>query len=138
MPASAAPAPIADAARCPCGTGLVYGECCARAHRDEPAPTAEALMRSRYTAFAIGDADHLRASWHPSTRPAALDLDAGIRWRRLEVVRTEGGGPFDRTGVVEFAARFVDADGARGELRETSRFVREGGAWYYVDGDVAP
>ena len=132
---AAASAPLADDARCPCGTGLPYGECCARAHRGVAAPTAEALMRSRYSAFAVGDAAYLLASWHPSTRPDSLDLDEGMRWRRLDVVCTEAGGPFDRTGVVEFEARFVDADGGRGALHETSRFVREGGAWFYVDGD---
>lgn len=132
-PSSAQP-PLADDARCPCGTGLIYGECCARFHRGAAAPTAEALMRSRYSAFAAGDESYLLASWHPSTRPAALDLDDGVRWRRLDIVRTEAGGPFDRTGVVEFAARFVEADGERGMLRETSRFVREEGRWTYLDG----
>ena len=129
-------APLADDARCPCGTGLPYGECCARLHRGAPAATAEALMRSRYTAFAIGDAAYLCDSWHASTRPASLELEPGMRWRRLDIVRTEAGGPFDRTGVVEFAAHWVDAEGARGALRETSRFVREGGDWRYLDGDV--
>lgn len=98
-------------------------------------------MRSRYSAFAVGDADYLRATWHPSTRPADLDLDLDddVEWRRLDVVRTEAGGPFDTTGVVEFVAhhrsRTDPAD--RGRLHEVSRFVREGDRWSYVDGTIA-
>jgi SEC-C motif-containing protein len=115
----------------------VLGECCGpRLAGDAAAPTAEALMRSRYTAFVVGDAAYLRASWHRSTRPPRLDLDEGVVWRGLQVLTTRSGGPFDDTGVVEFAARYRDGD-VRGVLHETSRFVREGGRWFYVDGDVA-
>ncbi|MGN6403787.1 YchJ family protein [Sinomonas sp.] len=120
--------------RCPCGSGDTYGDCCRRFHAGVPAPTAEALMRSRFSAFATGNADYLLTTWHPSTRPATLDLDEGTQWRRLVVVRTEAGGPFDDRGVVEFAAHYTNDDGATGVLRETSRFVREGGRWHYVDG----
>lgn len=144
--------PLDDDARCPCLSGDTYGSCCGRYHaglRPGPdgaapgphAPTAEALMRSRYSAFAVGDADYLRATWHPSTRPADLDLDLDddVEWRRLDVVRTEAGGPFDTTGVVEFVAhhcsRTDPAD--RGRLHEVSRFVREGDRWSYVDGTIA-
>ncbi|MFD6032002.1 YchJ family protein [Cellulosimicrobium funkei] len=141
--------PLDDGARCPCLSGDTYGSCCGRYHaglRPGPdgtapgpdAPTAEALMRSRYSAFAVGDADYLLATWHPSTRPADLDLDDDVEWRRLDVVRTEAGGPFDTTGVVEFVAhhrsRTDPAD--RGRLHEVSRFVREGDRWSYVDGTV--
>lgn len=126
---------IDDAARCPCGTGLVFGECCAPIQRGErPAPTAEALMRSRYTAFAVGDIDWLLASWHASTRPRSLELDPGIRWLRLDVLGTTGG-PFDAVGTVSSEAHWV-ADGARGSTRELSRFRRDAG-WQYVDGDRA-
>ncbi len=142
--------PLDDDARCPCLSGDTYGSCCGRYHaglRPGPdgaapgphAPTAEALMRSRYSAFAVGDAEYLRATWHPSTRPADLDLDDDVEWRRLDVVRTEAGGPFDTTGVVEFVAhhrsRTDPAD--RGRLHEVSRFVREDDRWSYVDGTVA-
>ncbi|MCH6471930.1 YchJ family protein [Sinomonas terrae] len=122
-------------ARCPCGSGDTYGDCCSRFHLGAVAPTAEALMRSRYSAFATGGTemqDYLLATWHPSTRPTALELDASTRWRRLDVVRTEAGGPFDERGIVEFAAHYADDDG-RGIMRETSRFVREGGRWLYVE-----
>ena len=118
--------------RCPCGTGLAFGECCARFLSGElQAPTAQRLMRSRYTAFVVGDVPYLLATWHPSTRPAALELDPGISWRSLEIVRSERGGPLDREGVVEFSARYR-ADGERGVQREVSRFVRDD-RWRYVE-----
>jgi SEC-C motif domain protein len=122
-----------DAKRCPCGTGLTYGECCAPIHRGErEAATAEALMRSRFTAFATADVDWLLASWHPTTRPRSLELDPGIRWLRLDLLGTSDGGPFDREGTVSFEAHWV-AEGARGSMRELSRFRRDHG-WQYVDG----
>jgi len=93
-------------------------------------------MRSRYTAFALRDEDYLLSSWHPTTRPTDVALDERIRWRRLEIVDRVAGGPFDRDGVVEFAAFWVQGQ-ERGSLRERSRFVREGRHWLYVDGDVA-
>lgn len=128
--------PIDDAARCPCLSGHLYGECCGPVHRGErAAPTAETLMRARYSAFAVGDATFLRASWHPRTRPTSLDLGEEVRWVRLDVLGTEEGGPFDDSGVVEFVAHHRGPDG-RGSLHERSRFVREGGRWLYVDGDV--
>ncbi|QGQ18473.1 hypothetical protein GC089_03395 [Cellulomonas sp. JZ18] len=126
----------ADGSRCPCGSGDTFGACCGRYLAGAAAaPTAEALMRSRYTAFATGDAAYLHATWHPRTRPARLDLDDDVRWVRLDVLRTQAGGPFDDAGVVEFVAHHRGA-GGRGRLHETSRFVREGGRWSYVDGDV--
>lgn len=140
-----------DDARCPCLSGDTYGACCGRYHATPAAlragggpdtagaPTAEALMRSRYSAFAVGDADYLLATWHPSTRPGSLELDDDVEWRRLDVVRTEAGGPFDTTGVVEFVAHHRSRTGGpttRGRLHEESRFVREDGRWTYVDGDI--
>jgi SEC-C motif-containing protein len=119
---------------CPCGSGSDYAGCCERLHLGEPAGTAEALMRSRFTAFALGLAPYLRASWHPSTRPAALDLDDDTVWRRLQIVDTVAGGPGDAEGIVEFRASFRAPDGG-GLLHERSRFAREAGAWRYVDGD---
>ncbi len=124
---------ITDATRCPCLSGDTYGNCCGRYHSGSAvAPTAEALMRSRYAAFAVGDADYLRRTWHPRTRPDTLDLDPDLVWRRLEIVQTSGGGPFDTAGTVEFVAHYVD-HGGRGSMREHSRFVREDGHWLYVD-----
>ncbi|WP_072314389.1 YchJ family protein [Agrococcus sp. Marseille-P2731] len=125
---------LADTDRCPCGTGLPFGECCAPIHRGErQAATAAALMRSRFTAYAVGDVDWLLASWHASTRPRSLELDPGIRWLRLDVLGSTGGGPFDREGTVAFASHWL-AEGTRGSMREHSRFRRDAG-WQYVDGD---
>ncbi len=92
-------------------------------------------MRSRYTAFALGDVAHLLATWHPSTRPRSLDVDPGLEWRRLVIVDRSAGGPFDREGIVEFEA-FWTHGGERGSQRERSRFVREERRWLYVDGET--
>lgn len=120
--------------RCPCLSGLTYDACCGRLHDGSAtAQTAEQLMRSRFSAFAVGDRSYLLATWHRSTRPASLELDPGLRWYRLDVLATREGGPFDTTGVVEFEAFHRSADG-RGSQHEISRFVREDGLWSYVDG----
>lgn len=124
-----------NASRCPCGSGDSIGTCCGPLLAGAPAPTAERLMRSRYTAFALRDEAYLLESWHPSTRPSDLGLDPELEWRRLVIVDRVGGGPFDRDGVVEFEA-FWRQGTQRGSLRERSRFVREGRRWQYVDGDV--
>jgi SEC-C motif domain protein len=93
-------------------------------------------MRSRFSAFVLGLAPYLVASWHPSTRPALVDLGDDVTWRRLQIVDTVAGGPDDAEGIVEFRASYRGPDGA-GLLHERSRFVREGGRWFYVDGDVS-
>lgn len=126
---------MVDGEGCPCGSGCDYGACCGPIHAGAPAPTAEALMRSRFSAFARGDAAYLLASWHPSTRPARLDLDPDVVWRRLQIVDTVDGGADDARGVVEFRASFRSAEGA-GLLHERSRFARAEGRWAYVDGDL--
>ncbi len=116
----------------------MYGTCCAPVLAGTLAVTAEALMRSRFTAFALEDRRHLEATWHPSTVPARLDLDAGLRWVALAIDETEAGQPGDRRGVVAFRARWLDtASGVRGELRERSRFVFQRDRWWYLDGEVA-
>jgi SEC-C motif-containing protein len=119
------------ATRCPCGSGTTYDQCCRRYHQGEPAPTAEALMRSRYTAFAMGDMVHLDRTWHPDTRPRQIHDDIHRRWTRLDVIRTTGGGLLDHEGTVEFDAHFVDRDG-EGALHEDSTFARVDGSWVYV------
>jgi len=93
--------------------------------------TAAQLMRSRYTAFAIGDEDYLLRSWHPRTRPDHLELDPDQQWYLLEVLRTERGGLLENDGIVEFRAHYRHF-GERHSLHETSRFVRENGSWLYV------
>ena len=125
---------------CPCGRRdargrpVAYADCCGRyLDHDTPAPDAEHLMRSRYSAFVRERVDYLRSSWHPSTRPADLTLEPGVKWLGLEVKRHRAIDA-DRAEV-EFVAR--SRVGGRGQrLHETSRFVREGGRWFYVDGDL--
>ena len=125
---------------CPCGSGMPEPACCARYHRGEPAPTALALMRSRYTAYVRGEIDYLIATHDAATR-ATLDRDAIARWSRetswrgLEIVATEAGGEDDDTGIVEFVAR-GETGGRAFVQRERSRFRRVDGAWFYVDGKV--
>lgn len=135
-------------ARCPCGSGETYGGCCGRYHAPFAqtgqlrAPSPEALMRSRFTAFALGLADYLLASWHPSTRPASLELDQQLRWYRLDIL-SRAGGPFDSVGTVEFAAYYRSVPGlpenqrVHGVQTEVSRFTKEKGVWYYLDGEVS-
>jgi SEC-C motif-containing protein len=116
--------------RCPCGSGLTYPECCGRLHDGTAAAaTAEQLMRSRYSAFAVGDAAYLLATWDPATRPRALELDPAVRWTGLEVLATTGGGLFDAEGTVTFRA-----SARQYTQQEHSRFRRAGGRWLYVDG----
>ncbi|MBN9168558.1 MAG: SEC-C domain-containing protein [Microbacterium sp.] len=130
-----APLSIRDDSPCPCGSRLSFAACCARALRGIPAATPEALMRSRYTANVIGDAAYLLQTWHPGTAPESIDLDAALRWTGLQIVAVDGGGDADARGVVEFAADWRSAAG-RGTLRERSRFVRQSGRWWYLDGVV--
>jgi SEC-C motif-containing protein len=122
-------------APCPCGSGTAYAACCGPLHDGAPAATAEALMRSRYAAYALGRTDHVFRTWHPRTRPDDVTPDPGVTWTRLEVLATEAGGPDDDRGVVEFRAHLRTAAGPQ-VLHETSRFGRRGGRWVYVDGDV--
>ena len=93
-------------------------------------------MRSRYSAFALGREDYLLRTWHDSTRPGSLDLSSQpvAKWLGLRIVRCEAGGSVDGIGVVEFVARFK-VGGRAGRLREVSRFRREAGQWFYVDGN---
>lgn len=96
-------------------------------------PDPESLMRSRYTAYTVRDAAYLLATWHASTRPADLQLEAGVRWLGLEVHQHR---LVDADhGEVWFVARYRVA-GRGHRLQEHSRFVREAGQWWYVDGDV--
>ncbi len=123
-------------ALCPCGSDRDFAACCGPyVRRGEPAPTAEALMRSRYTAYVRRDEAYLLRTWHPTTRPASLDLD-GPTWLGLDVLATAAGGIGATTGEVTFVAHYEDDDGVPTALRETSRFVKDGDAWLYVDGEV--
>ncbi|MFA9441102.1 YchJ family protein [Uliginosibacterium sp. sgz301328] len=118
---------------CPCGSGRTYARCCGPWHDGEPAPTPEALMRSRYSAYALGLDDYVAATWHASTRPTDTASDDAVKWIGLKIVhapQAEGD-----AAAVEFIARYK-IGGRAYRMHETSRFVREDGRWYYVDGDV--
>lgn len=122
---------LPDTAPCPCGGGA-YGQCCGPLHAGRAqAVTAEALMRSRYSAYALGLDDHVFRTWHPRMRPTEVDA-GGVRWRGLEIVDVVDGQPGQDTGVVEFVARF---DG--GAMHERSRFERRANRWFYLDGEVS-
>ena len=94
-------------------------------------------MRSRYSAFALGDAGYLVTTWHPRTRPTTLDLDPGVRWTGLDVLAAAGGSPLDTEGTISFRAHHV-VSGRAGAQHERSRFVRERGRWLYLDGVSLP
>lgn len=119
------------AAPCPCGLPKNYASCCGPYHQGAAAPTAEALMRSRYSAYVLALEAYLRSTWHASTRPPAAEADAKTRWLGLELKRHESTGA--DSAIVEFVARYKIAGRAQ-RLHEVSRFVREQGRWYYLDG----
>ena len=121
--------------RCPCGSGKSYGDCCASAHGGMASPTAEALMRSRYSAFVLRLEVYLATTWHASTRPKDIQLlmqDPSPKWLGLEVRACTTS---EDSATIEFVARYRSGGGSATRLHETSRFVREGGRWYYVDGE---
>lgn len=131
----------ANKLNCPCGRKnvkgkpLAYVDCCGRYidHWEaQPAPDAEALMRSRYSAFVRESQVYLQATWHESQRPAQLEFDATTKWLGLDVKRFQVTG--ENAAEVEFVARYR-LSGRAVRLHERSRFVREDGRWYYVDGD---
>lgn len=122
---------------CDCGAPQPYAACCGRYHAGPlhlQAPSAEALMRSRYTAFVRDLTDYLLATWHPSTRPSTLEPNPeGLRWLGLEVRRHSVQDADHAT--VEFVAR-SKLGGRAQRLHETSRFVRDDKRWFYVDGEM--
>ncbi len=127
--------------RCPCGRLNGRGQplpldgCCGRyLNHDTPAPDAESLMRSRYSAFVLERVPYLLATWHPTTRPTELTLEPGVKWLGLDV-RDHQTVDAEHAEVAFVARSRVGGRGQR--LQERSRFVREGGRWYYMDGDMA-
>ena len=128
---------------CPCGSGQTLDSCCGRyLSGDVPAPTAEALMRSRYSAFATSNVDYLEQTLLPETRH---DFDRAhvtewartSQWASLQVKSTEGGGTDDTEGFVEFVARFT-LSGKEHVHHETGRFTKRDGRWWYLDGTMGP
>ena len=119
---------------CPCESGLVYVGCCGELHSGRVlAHSALQLMRSRYSAFALGNADYLIESWHPDTRPASLVIDESQRWIGLKIKTVSLGGTDEDEGSVEFVARYK-VQGKAYRLHENGRFPRLSGRWYYLDG----
>jgi SEC-C motif-containing protein len=129
----------AAACACACGSGREYAKCCGRyIESNAAAPNAETLMRSRYTAYTLNQEAYLLATWHHSARPKSLPLDANdkIRWLGLDVKRHQVDANNPDRAVVEFVARFKVGGGRAERLHEISRFVREEGRWFYVDGKL--
>lgn len=118
--------------KCACGSQSLYAKCCQPYHAGEKAPTPEALMRSRFTAFVLQLEDYLLASWHPSTRPAELNLESASDWVALHILSSSEQGT---SGQVDFKAIYRLASGW-GYLQEVSEFAQEGGWWYYLKGEI--
>ena len=121
---------------CPCGSGTDFDACCGPVIAGAPAPTAEALMRSRYTAFVRGYADYIDATYAAEFRDRDGSALPPVDWVGLQIFGATGGGSGDDTGTVDFAARYKQ-DGEVRVHRENSNFRREDGRWVYVDGTVA-
>lgn len=125
---------------CPCGTQKTYESCCEPYHKHYNAPTCEALMRSRYSAFVFGLVDYLFETTHPSHRSKNLREEIAFTckdfaWTKLEVLSCWQGGEKDKVGKVSFRASFVQ-EGKKGLHGEDSRFKRFGKAWMYLDGNI--
>ena len=122
---------------CPCGSGIALDDCCGKWHQGQPAPSAERLMRSRYSAYTLGLIDYLVATTLPAQQ-AALDRDSmrawslGSTWLGLEV---EGSELINTHAFVTFTARWHDGDGEH-RHRERSAFVQQAGRWYFIDPTV--
>lgn len=119
---------------CPCGSGFLYHQCCCLYHHGQSAPTAEKLMRSRYSAYVLGLTEYILGSWHPDFRPKLHDMGGtACHWIHLDILNHSLGQPDDKHGEVTFAAFYVD--GGKGNmLKETSRFAQQSGRWLYLDG----
>ncbi|CAZ98229.1 YchJ family metal-binding protein [Zobellia galactanivorans] len=125
---------------CPCNPQVNYSDCCKKAHTDiRSVATAEALMRSRYSAFVLGDIDYLQKSHHSTTRPNKIEKRRiktwakAVNWLKLEVLYTSEGSETDSSGTVEFKAYYME-NGQMGVIYEKSNFSKENGHWVYVDG----
>lgn len=119
---------------CPCGSTRPYPQCCGPWHAGAPAPDAPSLMRSRYSAYVLCNERYLLETWHPNTRPRSIPFSSNQKWLGLRVIdaRTTG----DMSAEVEFIARSRVSNAAAVRQHERSRFVLEGGKWFYVDGDL--
>ena len=119
---------------CPCDTGRPYETCCGPLHDgSRPAATAVALMRSRYSAYALGLRDYLLETWHPNTRPDMVDPEPELRWTGLTIEHSGAGKAWDDEGMVAFSATWEEGD-RTGTMREVSSFLQVDGRWFYVNG----
>jgi SEC-C motif domain protein len=129
---------IRSRSHCPCGSGVIYHDCCRPFHIGKAQPTtAEQLMRARYTAFFFRLVDYLVSSTHPDVREKNLheqldDIVDGMLWRNLRIVSKSKGEAEDKKGKVEFVAQY-HCDGEFLEMRENSRFRKYKGQWKYLD-----
>lgn len=118
---------------CACGSTLSYVRCCGRWHAGEAAPSAEALMRSRYVAFVLQNESYLLATWQSAKRPPSISFEPGTKWLGLKIISAR---EIDANHAeVEFIARFRVGGASAQRLHERSRFVRDAGRWLYVDGE---
>jgi SEC-C motif-containing protein len=122
---------------CLCGSGLDYQHCCGLYHSGlKIAPTAQILMRSRFTAYAMHNADYLQATWDVSKRPEKIDFSKETaQWQHLEIIQIKKGGINDEKGIVEFKAYYLQ-DGEASVMNEISRFKKSAGRWFYLDGVI--
>ena len=121
---------------CPCESGKPYKFCCQPyIEQTRETPTAEALMRSRYTAFVLLNEDYLRYSWHPDTCPKNIHLNKNTKWLGLKIKNTVAGEVNDDAGEVEFVAR-NKVNGKASRLYECSRFSRYKNRWVYLNGKI--
>lgn len=125
-----------DTNRCPCESGLLYSECCGTVLSGQTiVATAEALMRSRYSAYVTADINYLLNTWHPSTKPSSIEPGTIPNWCGLKIIRTEKGLKNDDEGTVEFiAVALFQSKIVR--LHEVSHFVKEEEKWLYMSGDI--
>lgn len=123
-----------DLELCPCGSKKLYRDCCEPLHKGAPASSAEALMRSRFSAFALQLSDYLRDSWHPITRPEQLELEPETQWKRLEILNSNNDA---EQGDVHFKAYYCE-HGKWYLLEENSKFLFENGHWLYHSGNYQP
>lgn len=127
--------------QCPCESGKPYSECCQIHHLGSLAPTAEALMRSRYSAYVLlsqnpAMTDYLLRTWHPDTRPEHMDGSPAIKWLGLQIKRSQT--IAENMAIVEFVARYKYTDNLGGKaerLHEASHFTRLDDCWYYLNGE---
>ncbi|HBM90951.1 MAG TPA: hypothetical protein DD400_03620 [Rhodospirillaceae bacterium] len=127
---------------CVCGSGLPFDQCCSPILEGHPAPTAEALMRSRYAAYVLGKIDHLARTCTPSEREKfdraeAQQIVKETKWLGLDICRVEGGGEKDQTGKIDLLFRFSQKDAAYAQ-RELALFSREEGIWFYAGSEINP